>query len=125
MYSDNGLNFVGVEREMCQEWEALRDSPKLQTKLANIELHFSPPHAPHFGGVWERMVQTCKRTLVVIIGYSIATESVLKTALHDVMSYANFWPLTHLRIDPSDPEPLTPNHFLIWTSNALFPIKAH
>ena len=69
--------------------------------------------------------KTCKRTLVVIIGYSIATESVLKTALHDVMSYANFWPLTHLRIDPSDPEPLTPNHFLIWTSNALLSIETH
>ena len=125
MYSDNGLNFVGAEREMRQEWEALSGSPDLKVKLTNsgIEWHFSPPHAPHFGGVWERMVQTCKRALVAIIGHSIVTEPVLRTALHDVMNYANSRPLTHLSVDPNDPEPLTPNHFLFGRPMPYSPLK--
>ena len=125
MYSDNGLNFVGAEREMRQEWEALGASPELQSNLANygIEWHFSPPHAPHFGGVWERMVQSCKRALVAIVGSSIVAEPVLRTALHDVMSYVNSRPLTHLSIDPNDPEPLTPNHFLFGRTMPYSPIK--
>ena len=35
MYSDNGLNFVGAEREMRQEWEALGASPELKSNFEN------------------------------------------------------------------------------------------
>ena len=80
VYSDNGTNFVGAEKELrdcLRRWnqQKIHDS-LLQT---GIEWHFSPPEAPHFGGVWERLVQSCKRSLNTVLGKQVlSTESFYK-----------------------------------------------
>lgn len=63
IYSDNGTNFVGANRE-------LQDLVRfLKTEAKNIEVtsgemgitwHFIPAHSPHFGGLWERGVRSAK-----------------------------------------------------------------
>jgi hypothetical protein len=75
-----------------------------------IEWHFSPPHGPHCGGAWERLVQSAKRALQVKMGIQITTDQVLRTHVAEVMSLLNCRPLTHLSLEPTDPDPLTPNH---------------
>jgi hypothetical protein len=61
MFSDNGMNFIGASRELKQAIRALdqqREHYTLATK--GIDCHFSPPRAPHFGGIWEILVcKTC------------------------------------------------------------------
>ena len=115
VYSDNGTNFVAAEKELREAFEELRQhNEELKSTLAcdNIEWHFSPPHGPHFGGVWERLVQTCKRAMKVTIQNRLVTDPVLQTVIAEVASLLNSRPLTHLSVDPEDPDPLTPNHFL-------------
>ena len=64
IYSDNGTNFVGGEREMrevVENWNLNKVADAMSNK--GIKWRFNPQGAPHFGGVWERMVRACKRAL--------------------------------------------------------------
>ena len=62
--TDNGTNFVAVEREIREALAAV-DTAKVTRELAShrIKWRFNPPAAPHFGGVFETMVKAMKRTL--------------------------------------------------------------
>ncbi|KFD49835.1 hypothetical protein M513_09302 [Trichuris suis] len=82
---------------------------------------FSPPGAPHFGGIWERMIRTAKDALLRVLNGNAVSDEVLLTALSEVESLLNARPLTHVSIDPSDPEPLTSNHFLLGRAHPHIP----
>ena len=96
-------------------------------KLADqgIKWSFNPPAAPHFGGVWERLVRSCKKALYNVLGKQSLSEDKLRTVLCITEQLINNRPLTDVSGDVADLEPLTPNHFLIgqisvnWP-NALF-----
>ncbi|XDV33821.1 hypothetical protein PO909_004089 [Leuciscus waleckii] len=51
-----GTNFIGGNRELQEVYRSL--TPDLQAVLAKqrIFFKFNPPHAPHFGGTWEREI---------------------------------------------------------------------
>jgi hypothetical protein len=113
-YSDNGTNLVAGEREIresLEHWNQQLIGSTLAAK--NIQWVFNPPAAPHFGGVWERMVQSAKRALRAILNGRMVTDKILETAMVEVENLINSRPLTHVSVNPFDPEPLTPNHFLI------------
>ena len=60
---DNATNFVGAEREIAELFKPT--SPYFQKMLNyvnNLEITwlFSPPHAPHFGRIWEAEVKSLK-----------------------------------------------------------------
>ena len=57
--SDNGTNFVGAEREFA-EYVAAWNKEGIEKHLIQrgIRWKFNPPAAPHFGGVWERLVRS-------------------------------------------------------------------
>ena len=48
----------------------------------------------------------------ITIQNRLVTDPVLQTVITEVASLLNSRPLTHLSVDPDDPDPLTPNHFL-------------
>ena len=50
------------------------------------------------------------------------TDEILVTAAAEAENAINSRPLTYVSVDPEDPEPLTPNHFLIGTSNPTRPL---
>ena len=56
--SDNGTNFVSGERELRELVEQLdQDKIKKESlRFSHIEWHFNPPSSPHFGGVFEIMI---------------------------------------------------------------------
>ena len=58
--SDNGTNFVGSAREL-KEYINSWNQDQITSELAqkHIVWKFNPPGAPHFGGVWERLVRSC------------------------------------------------------------------
>ncbi|XP_032790460.1 uncharacterized protein LOC116927530 [Daphnia magna] len=64
IYSHKGTNLVTAEQELRQALEELQTIMSCQ----QIEWHFSPLFRPHFGGVWERLVQSCKRAMKSVLG---------------------------------------------------------
>ena len=111
--SDNGTNFVGSCRELRAELRAMEKDIAEKLSAFEVDWRFNPPAASHMGGVWERMVRSVKNTLKVVVGRQTLTDEVLVTVLAEVEHMINSRPLTHVSSEPSDPEALTPNHFLL------------
>ena len=85
IHFDNGANFVGADRELrdcLQNWNQSKINDELLQH--GIEWHFDPPAAPHFGGVWERLVQSCKRAIKAVLGNQTLTDEVLLTVMAEV-----------------------------------------
>ncbi|XP_057372209.1 uncharacterized protein LOC130693104 [Daphnia carinata] len=121
-HSDNGTNFVGAVREFSEclrrmEQLAIRDGRKRRT----VTWSFNPPAAPHFGGTWERLVQSSKRALRFVLNEQTLTDDTLVTTLIQVEKLLNGRPLTYVSVNPADPEPITPNHLLLGHENPYVP----
>ena len=122
IYSDNGTNLRAGDREIREGLERMQKQKIADTLTQQeIEWHFSPPSAPHFGGIWERIVRSCKEALKFTLNARATSDEVLTTVFAEVESLLNGRPLTHLSVDPNDSEPLTPNHFLLGRPNPNLP----
>ncbi|XP_073230048.1 uncharacterized protein [Porites lutea] len=97
MYSDNGTNFVGAEREIRQAIENWN-----QCQIRDELL-----------GVWESLICSSRTALKGILGESLVEEDVLATVLTEVEATLNSRPLCAVSDDPNDLQPLTPNHLLL------------
>lgn len=61
IYSDNGLNFVGAERELIELFKSQDNQRQINHFMVSkgINWHFTTPRAPH-GGLWEAAVKGTK-----------------------------------------------------------------
>ena len=61
------------------EW----DKAKIESDLAQEKIvwKFNPPGAPHNGGNWERLVQSCKKVMIAILYNRSLTEKVLSITM--------------------------------------------
>ena len=128
MYSDNGTNFVGADRELREAKQALLDNESIDIIIreypGHLDWKFSPSSAPHFGGLWEVGVRAMKGLLhKKVRTYSLFFEE-LTIVLAEVESILNSRPLTSPDSLPTDGTPLlTPGHFLIGRPLRAPPIK--
>ncbi|XP_046643169.1 uncharacterized protein LOC124328443 [Daphnia pulicaria] len=121
-HSDNGTNFVGAVREFSECLQRMDQLTVLDgVKRRNVTWSFNPPAAPHFGGAWERLVQSSKRALQFILNEQTLTDDILSTALVQVEKLLDGRPLTYVSVNPADPEPITPNHLLLGHENPYIP----
>ncbi|KAL0901065.1 hypothetical protein ABMA27_006387 [Loxostege sticticalis] len=116
--SDNGTNLRGADTELKRsvaelDQEAVREAGTIR----GVQWRFLAPGAPEMGGSWERMVRTVKSSLKVILKQRAPHSETLLTLLAEVESLVNSRPITYVSNDPSYPEALTPNHFLIGSSS--------
>lgn len=117
MYSDNGKTFVGAKNELKRDYETIKE--RLEPEIADIMLNqsvqwsFIPPHAPHWGGLWEAGVKSMKHHLRRMCGESVHTFQEYSTMLAEIEACLNSRPLCPVSNDPSDLSVLTPAHFLI------------
>lgn len=67
LLSDQGTNFRGGNKELHEAFSSME--PQLQEQLSkqSIYFRFNPPHAPHFGGTWEREILSVKTALKVVL----------------------------------------------------------
>ena len=118
MYSDNGTNFRGACTELKEQVRKIDAEKQREYALKNgLKWIFNPPDAPHMGGAWERLIKSIKTALSTVLKHHAPTEEVLYTLLCEIEHSVNSRPLTHVSVDPSDSESITPNHFLIGTSS--------
>ena len=126
IFSDNGKNFVGANNAL-KDLNQLLQNKHFQNSITNflsnenIQWSFIPPHAPHFGGLWESTVKSAKNHLKRVIGETRLTFEELYTVLSQVEACMNSRPLSPLSNDPNDLTPLTPGHFLIGDSLKAIP----
>ena len=111
IWSDNGTNFVGAEKELRENIERCK-TINIAVELAHkgIKWRYNPPSAPHQGGIWERLVRSFKRILYTILGTRRLTDEVLNTTFC-LDEHAR--PLTLVSADLSNLVAITPNHFLL------------
>lgn len=114
--SDRGTNFVGASKE-----KFIFDEAKLLDECAQrgIEWRFNTPANPSAGGAWERMVRSVKNVLAFTLNEKAPQVETFCSLLIEAENLINSRPLTHLPIENSEAEPLTPNHFLIGCPNIL------
>jgi len=116
--SDNGTNFHGAEKELRLAFEAMNKDRIIDAmSQLGIKWEFIPPSAPHMGGAWESMVKSIKTALKATLKERFPKDEVLHTLLLEAELIVNSRPLTYVSADASDPESLTPNHFLLGSSS--------
>jgi len=126
MYSDNGTNLVGANRELkkCQELFTDEESRRKiidRTVSEGIKWHFIPARAPHFGGLWEAAVKSFKSHFYKAAGDAAMTFEEASTLVSQIEAILNSRPLTSLSEDPNDLSFLSPGHFLIGDTLTSYP----
>ena len=113
VYSDNGTNSIGADREL-QALLAQVEGHAIKESVANkgVKWHFNPPIAPHFGGVHESMLKSAKKAIKAILGQADINDEELMTVIVGAEGLINSRPLTYQSANHADDVPLTPNHFL-------------
>ena len=85
IYSDNGTNFTGAERELREALERL-DHAKIYNSLRSndVQWSFNPPEASHQGGIWERMIRSIRKILDALLKEQLVNDETLSTLLCEV-----------------------------------------
>ncbi|XP_059223223.1 uncharacterized protein LOC131997003 [Stomoxys calcitrans] len=123
IFSDNGTNFVGAERELREAIKQMESNEFVRHfTTATTKWNFNPPSAPHMGGVWERMVRSVKTVLYRIMPTRSPNDETLVSMMSEVENIINSRPLTYVPIDNESQEALTPNHLLLGSSNGMKPL---
>ncbi|XP_063711366.1 uncharacterized protein LOC134839674 [Symsagittifera roscoffensis] len=117
--SDNGTNFTAAEKELNRHFDA--DVTRQFYANHQIAWTFNPAYAPHFGGVWERLIKLVKDSFYAIIGSQILTDDIFNTVLCEVEHFTITRPITTVSASPDDVEALTANHFLLGRAHASLP----
>ncbi|XP_055604724.1 uncharacterized protein LOC129752959 [Uranotaenia lowii] len=125
IFSDRGTNFIGANKELKLALGEMDQNIILQEiSSPNTTWSFIPPASPHMGGSWERMIQTVKRNLNQIKPKHQLNDEVLRNLLIEVENIVNSRPLTHVSSEDPEQPVLTPNHFLVGSSNGLKPASS-
>ena len=120
--SDRGTNFVGALEDLgINRIDVENDS--LREFLDNIGTKWilNPPHAPHFGGAWERLIGIVKRILNAILSEPVhqhLTHDVFCTLMAEVTAIVNHRPLLPVSSDPENPAVLSPSTLLTQKFNS-------
>ena len=120
---DRGTNFVGGKSELDEAMKEM-DHRELEKYISEqkCEWIFNPPHASHFGGVWERQIATIRRVLngmLSDLGPAQLTHELLITLMAEVVGIVNSRPIGTLPSDVDQPQPLSPNMLLTMKTRPL------
>ena len=113
IYSDNGSNFVGADREIrdaMSKWNKAEINKDLEQH--QLEWIFGPAYCGSAGGAWERLVGMCKKLIRAVVGQQNLDLDDFECLLCGASSIMNQRPLTAASADVNDTTALSPAHFL-------------
>ena len=84
---------------------------------------FNPPRAPHFGGVWERHIRSCRDAFFAILSNNASIDDTFNTLLCEVEQFMNNCPLNAVSPNSGDIELLTPRHILLGRAYSNVPLS--
>ncbi|XP_065084609.1 uncharacterized protein LOC135706865 [Ochlerotatus camptorhynchus] len=119
IHSDNGTNFLGASRELREEIEAIGKQLQETFTSSATKWIFNPPSAPHFGGAWERLVRSVKIAMGSLCSDRNPDDETLLTVVTEAEAIVNSRPLTFIPLENSNQEALTPNPFILLSSNGV------
>ena len=126
--SDNFSTFISHDKEL-QEWVRNLDlNMAIDPVEANVKWHFTPPYAPHHGGIYESMVKATKRALKTVSDKNLLDLDEFRTFVSRSAALLNGRPLARV-VENATIKILTPNHFLMGnlggavTTDKLSPTK--
>ncbi|XP_073669326.1 uncharacterized protein [Paramisgurnus dabryanus] len=125
LLSDRGTNFIGGNRELQEVYQSLTSDLQALLAKQRISFKFNPPHAPHFGGTWEREIRSIKIALQTTLGAQAVTEEVLRTVMIEIEGILNSKPLGYVSSDIADPDPVTPNLLLMGRHDSSLPLVTY
>ena len=107
--SDNAKTFKATEKVLRK----LYDNPEVRAHLENerVEWRYNLERAPWWGGFFERLVGTVKRSLRKVLKNAKLTSDELVTTLIEIEGTLNSRPLTY-EYDELGAEMLTPAHLI-------------
>ena len=110
--TDNGTNFTAANRLLTELRNKLQEG-EIDVRRPSVKWYFNPPHASHFGGVFERLIGAAKAALYHALPshFSLTLEQ-LHTAFAEVEGLLNTRPLAYVGGEGAEITALTPNHFL-------------
>jgi hypothetical protein len=116
--SDNGTNFQDAANQLHEVYKMLHSSAEMvrvqdYPSKEGCDWKFIPPHAPHFGGLWEAAVKSMEHHLRRTLGFHIATYEELCTLFAEIEACLNSRPLCTLSDDPFNQANLSTGHFVI------------
>lgn len=122
MRSDNGTNFVGAERELCEALASLHHN-RIEMALSKrgIKWRFNPPGGSHHGGPWDRMIRRIRKILCSVLRQQTLDDEGFHTVLCEFEAMLNNRPITKISQDPNDLEALTSNHLLLLKGKPILP----
>ena len=108
MIFENGKKF----KPACSIMAQILKSAKVRNHFTQqyVEWKFNLEKAPWWGGVFERMVKSAKRSLKKVIGRNCLTYDELPTLVTEVKAVLNSRPLSCISFEDIE-EPLTPSHY--------------
>ena len=113
--SDQGTNFVGAQsQEDCLTVLGSKQTSEAMTDLG-VDWNMNPPHASHWGGVFERKIGQIRRGMdstMMHTKHRNLTAEELRTLLMEAAFIVNSTPLWSTNADPNEPLPITPNLLL-------------
>ncbi|XP_058817850.1 uncharacterized protein LOC131681156 [Topomyia yanbarensis] len=120
VYSDNGTNFQGANRLLQEQIQKIAEGMAATFTNTTTRWVFNPPGAPHMGGSWERLMRSIKVAMAAVnsSGRKLDDEGLL-TLIVEAESIVNSRPLTYMPLDSEEQEAITPNHFLLGSSNGV------
>ena len=113
IYSDNGTNLVGAQRELKEELKRWTREG-FQNRLPSITWKFNPPQGSHFGGTWERLIRSVRKILYSMMQQQLRLldDEGLLTLFTEVEAILNNRPLSYVSSDADDIQVITPNLLL-------------
>ena len=108
---DCGTNFVGANTELQEAESEFNKKVEDFATDHRCKWEFNPPHASHFGGVWDRQIGTIRRVLDAMfakLGKTQLMHELLVMLMAEVVAIVNPRPISALPSDTDDPQPLSP-----------------